>query len=118
MHVYRMEHRESRIGPFQGESHQFSIMWRQNHRLADHPTPPFDGVQNFRLGIDLCGVDSLDGILDWFAFDDELMWLKENDFVVRVYDIPNESCQVGRTQVVFPRATRDLDSILVEEIEL
>lgn len=126
MLVYRIEHRELCVGPFNSRWNMgmtelecdnighFNNEWTTHHDMVSHPTPQEDGIFNFIPREDFCGVRSLDEILDWFGQGDCLTYLKSANFVLRVFSIYEHHIQYGRSQIALRRA----HATIVEEIEL
>lgn len=134
MIVYRVEHESIKdqwtghaIGPFQELSMKTYLGWRDGkvyaravERLMDHlwsdrdryPTPYNDPNIGFIDGSQICGVDSIESVHDWFA--DALPLLEEVGFKIRKYEVPDWACRAGRTgQIVFQYAYANL----IEEIQ-
>ncbi|ADE43472.1 hypothetical protein phiSA1p28 [Streptomyces phage phiSASD1] len=116
MRVYRVAHtsRTSEfsgtafpVGPYNSEDYQAGTTKRMviAHGGAEqryqHPTPTADPYLNGLSSWEVCGLSSMDALLDWFA-----QWLRTLDdagFVIWTYDVPDADVRVGRTggQVVF-----------------
>lgn len=121
--VFRVEHSESKVGPFISMGY-----------ATDHPLHPYlyEIVQQEALpsplndGIDLpyafvCGASSLDTLKKWFwspsiLMDKFLAELKKAGFVLRQYEVHPRHCRSGRSglQVFFDQ----YEASLVKELEI
>jgi|SRR6476620_3229553 len=124
MIVLRVEHDSIKnyyvnfpVGPFQDDSILIAFMddeekmgayTRAVQKLMEHlstdrakfPTPMADPSLGWIAPNEVCGVDSLESLHEWFA--DALPLLEECGFVIAKYEVPNKYCKLGRTgQVVF-----------------
>ncbi len=108
MLVYRVEHEEYGIGPYQIR-HSGNVQKFLNRMGADHsaygykgdqhPMPAFDGIEDFDTDYDYCGFESMEALVKWF--DGYLLGLARYGFVVRIYDVPDDEVQLGVKQLAF-----------------
>lgn len=99
MKVYRVEHKECRIGPYQGGA----IGDNADYWDANHPGPREDGIKGWITWNDFFGFKNPSQLLAWFNIWDLWRW-KKKGFCVYRYDIPDEHVRLGGHQVVFVRA--------------
>lgn len=95
--IYRIEHPESKKGPY---THSWCDTWRcRPHNTKAHPTPyeeQLDFSEHFK-----CGFESLEKLSSWFN-DQELDALEKLGFELIV--IPVELCEevgYGKKQLIF-----------------
>lgn len=106
MLIYRVESEEGDLGPFTGEcgDGSFPFKFDRVKGTESHPVPENDG-----LGKDVvewndwhCGCVSMDQLRYWFS--DFIKELDDMGMTVKVFDVPDEDCRVGRNQVAFLRS--------------
>ncbi len=100
MKVYRVEHRESQIGPYQGNAVDDSTL--DYYWSSKHPGPKEDGIPDPQR-TEHFGFKSVRQLLDWFLLWDIWAWKKQG-FAVYKYDISDEYVRLGGRQLVFVRA--------------
>lgn len=126
MLVYRMEHKTLGIGPFRAMEHssklsdderiafvKFDTEWGCTSDSPNHPVPMTDGIQYFRW-TQVGGCYSFDGIFHWFDIGECFTYLKRANCIIRVYEVPDDDCEIGKTQVAFEK----YNAAIVDEIEL
>lgn len=121
MIVYRIEHKDSKVGPFQSCSMRSLSRsrlygeWRFYFIQSDnsHPTPYNDRDLGFELhsfiirGLTpIFGVDSLRQAKHWLG--DYWKLFHNHGFVIRKYDAERDWCKRGNFQVVFSREKANL----------
>lgn len=115
MRVYRIEHRESKWGPYLTDgSHNFlgEYSWAvRDHQGPTHPCPYEDVTQDSislahaasHLGRYAHGVTSQKLLREWFN-QKERRTLERLGFDLVVLDVPVGSYEKGRRQVLFTRS--------------
>lgn len=101
MNVYRVEHSEYKIGPYQGMAmghDDWSDYWSYRH-----PGPRSDGLDFPISDSYFFGFKSIRQLLDWFLLWDLWKWRKKG-FAVYRYSIADEHVRIGGHQLVFVRA--------------
>jgi hypothetical protein len=105
MLAYRLEHRETRVGPyFHSPKHMQDVMGEDFGRASNvHPLACADTMLDDSGGCQVadpryCFV-SIDQLLRWFYDERWLDTLDREGFVVRVYDV--HPLYIGRTQCIF-----------------
>ena len=95
-----MEHKETRIGPYQQVSGTPLYEMCGQHAAMHHPTPYNDGIETMTWD-EYCGFVSREAIDKWFHG-----WktkLHKHGYHIAVYEVPFELVKFGRLQVVFDR---------------
>lgn len=104
MRVYRVEHGQTRLGPYDPDTSP--IPQSEMDTGPTHPSPVYD------LDIRALSRSMHFGFLDtaqlWSWFSSYCQYLRGQGYVVAQYEVPNEAVIVGGHQVAFnkERATR------------
>ncbi len=116
MFVYRIEHKQNKIGPYYNVN-RLPIDYYANDK---HPDPRCSHewrLLDERMHAYVFGFNSIQQLMNWF--ENELNILIEHDFICQVYEIPtNHICKVDDTQIAFDqdkaqkKETLKLDSLL------
>lgn len=127
MIVYRIEHSIQLIGPFYAEGLDDEDGWYGRWRWGyidakgKHPSPYHDAETNLASALRkfLCrwkypvfGVKSIDQAKEWLG--DFGSFFKEHNFVLNKYEVDDEWCFVGQTQLIFVRQY----AILLDTLQL
>lgn len=116
MLVYRLEHRETRLGPY---NPGWAAPDADREALADamnslgmyeridgdedpHPTPKADGIDEFTEHVHFSAFASTKALLDWFGPRSVPAFARANYIVAR-YLVASEDVQLGTRQVAFVR---------------
>jgi hypothetical protein len=95
MQIFRVEHREGGHGPYR-KGPQAEWICPRHLNTITHPTPP---VSDIPWCADKYGFLTLDALVRWFD-DEELAYLSNHDFVIRVYEVPSRDiywrCRTGQ----------------------
>lgn len=104
MLVYRVEHPTLRIGPYHSAakfSHRDDMLY-DHCDSRNHPHPHCDTLSHFDMDEHVCACVSMESLVQWF--DDYLIPLNKDGFVISVYDT-FEDVKVSRAtgQCVFDK---------------
>lgn len=103
--VYRVEHKDAAEGPFGNGG----IVFYSGTAVEDDEHP-YHGDDPYQEDIafteaDVFGCCSLDEMRQWFK--DKYVWdLADQDYVLRVFEVPVSDVKFGYTQCAFPRWLR------------
>lgn len=104
--LYRVEHRETCIGPF--GNHGAVFYSGDPDADQEHPyngDDPYGEDIAFDQEYDHFGCRSMDELREWFK--GKYVWdLAEHDYVLRVFETPEYQVTHGYTQAAFPRWMR------------
>lgn len=113
MLVYRVEHTETKSGPYQRSfSYNTDNMeFNQNCNYKDHPMPGSDGI--FELKPEhLFGFVSLDQLFKWFHFEDDYWDFNRKGFGISVYEVNEDHILKGCSQCAFDRTYAERIDVL------
>jgi hypothetical protein len=97
MYVYRVEHPNKGLGPY-----QCNLTQDKDHlyEYPEHPSPWCEGLEIEEH--EVCGFESKEKLLKWFTLKDLKDFRKEGLRVYKMHVVPN-TVQIGERQVVFDR---------------
>jgi len=105
MIVYRVEHRDSKKGPWSHDDWHVARAGFVSKEYWHGSLPgPYADPSLGRLfkNRHLCGVESVEKLVRWFPSKVRRQ-MHERGFVMRVFDVETRALAVGRWQVTFPR---------------
>lgn len=100
MYLYRVEHKESRVGPYYYYGPDLMDAKIHLYEMDTHPSPRDENL-DFSFGMH-CGFESKAKLLDWFTFQDLKDFQKHG---LNVYKIHVEWVEKGEKQLIFDPAT-------------
>lgn len=102
MIVYRIEHPETNRGPYHGQGFggPLSFLCDAHDGDADHPTPQWDGIDNFTSN-HVCGFKSLSDLKLWFK--GYLPEIFHHGWKVYRINIPEKRILFGEKQIAFEK---------------
>lgn len=113
MDIWRIEHKNTNIGPFFSEEWMGDVLncYYESNNYRTHPQPSIR-ASNIPYCM-YCGCETFEAIFHWFDFDNVLAKLGKAGFVLRKFSIA-EVFYKDEFQVMFDR----YDAELIEEIML
>lgn len=102
MKVYRIEHHEKGLGPYQGGAIDHDDTWE--YFSSRHPGPNDDGITGGIFLGEYFGFSTMRQMFQWFNWRDIFRWRKKG-FRVYTYRMSNHQVRVGGRQVAFVRAS-------------
>ena len=119
MRIYRVEHKTKEKGPYTCRVAGEILPWKWHAGSAgNHPAPWNDSADRSVSLLPnhewVCGFKTMELLYEWFYNAAVVEKLIAEDFVIRVFEAPNDSIRAGKRQYTFRRKHAEM----VEEFAL